>query len=228
MNQFSVLNKLSVLTHAVANDAPNGKRSREVDALNVDSEQPAPGKKVKTTVTKSKHQHEVDDPPTVEQVTTTKKPRTEKAAKVSEPQALARRSERAHAMTLAAPPKRKRRTKAEMAADKAKADEEKKRLEDIAQENHRARVQMDIAEDIDRAETATRTIRTFGDLEDDSGEEFVGLADIEDSELDDEAADALTLKVSFPNRKKASKVLTSPNRKPTMRFKKNSKPSKHS
>jgi len=58
-------------------------------------------------------------------------------------------------------------------------------------------VQMDVDEDIDRAETAARTIRTFGDLEDDSGEEFIGYAEVEDSESesDSEAQDALMLKV---------------------------------
>jgi len=112
--------------NAAANNAPKGKRSREVDV-----EQPAPGKKAKTAVSKSKRQCKVDNPPTVEseQVVATKKTRTGKDPKVSEPRAPhtpARCSGRAHTTTLTAPPKRKRRTKEEIAADKAKADQEKR------------------------------------------------------------------------------------------------------
>lgn len=60
---------------------------------------------------------------------------------------------------------------------------------------------MDIDKDIDRAETVTRTIRTFANLDEESSEEFVGYADIEDSEseLEDEVEDALTMKVRFPS-----------------------------
>ena len=88
-----------------------------------------------------------------------------------------------------------------MAADKAKADAEKKEKEELMRENVRKMAQMDIDEDIDRAETAARTIRTFAELEDESGEEFVGYADVEDSdsELDGRAEDALTLKVRLVN-----------------------------
>jgi hypothetical protein len=169
----------------------------------VDVEQPAPGKKAKTAVSKSKRQREVDDPPTVEsEQGATKKTRVGKDPNVSEPRtpcAPARRSGRAHTTTLTAPPKRKRRTKEEIAADKAKAEQEKKRLEELALENHRAMVQMDVDEDIDRVETAARTIRTFGDLEDDSGEEFIGHAEVEDSESESDckAEDALMLKVRY-------------------------------
>lgn len=134
---------------------------------------------------------------TVKQVVTTKKARTQQAPEVSKPQAPARRSVRAHATALTAPPKRKRRTKEEIAADKAKAEAEKKQLEELAQQNHRAMVQMDITEDIDRVETTAQTIRTFNDLEDNSGEEFIGYVEVEDSESDDEAEDSLTLKVRF-------------------------------
>lgn len=51
-------------------------------------EQPAPGKKAKEAVSKSKRQYEIDDSPTVEpeQVVTTKKMRTVKDPTVSEPQ----------------------------------------------------------------------------------------------------------------------------------------------
>jgi len=59
---------------------------------------------------------------------------------------------------------------------------------------------MDINEDINRAETATRTIRTFAELENESGEEFIGYAAVEDSqsESDGQAEDGLTLKVRLP------------------------------
>lgn len=191
--------------NATASTVPKGKTTRKADAIDaMEVEQPAPGKKAKVVVSKSKRQHEIDNPPTIEheQAVATKKMRTEKHPTVSEPQAPAapaQRSDRAHPTTLAAPQKRKRRTKAEMAADKAKADAEKKRLEDLTQENHRAMAQMDIDEDIDRSKTAARTIRNFAAIENDSGEEFVGFADIQDSESESngEAEDVLTLKVRF-------------------------------
>lgn len=87
-----------------------------------------------------------------------------------------------------------------MAADKAKAEAEQKQLEELTQENHLAMMQMDIDEDIDRAETATRTIRNFSAIENDSGKEFVGYTNIPDSkssESDGEAEDLLRLKVRF-------------------------------
>ena len=117
-----------VAHNPAANSAPKGKRSRAANGTDVvDTDQPVPGKKAKIGVSKSKCQHEADDLPTAEpeQVATTKKTRTRKDPKVSEHQVPARRSERAHT-TLTAPPKRKRRTKIEIAADKAKAKEEKK------------------------------------------------------------------------------------------------------
>jgi len=43
-------------------------------------------------------------------------------------------------------------------------------------------VQMDLAEDVDRAGTTARTIRTLKNIQEESGEEFVGYADIVDSE----------------------------------------------
>lgn len=60
-------------------------------------------------------------------------------------------------------------------------------------------VQLDIDEDINRAETTTQTIRTLTDLENDSGKEFIGYADVEDSECesDGDAEDTLMLKVRF-------------------------------
>lgn len=99
------------------------------------------------------------------------------------------------------PQKRKRRTQAQIAADKAEANAEKQRQEDLTQENQRAMVQMDIDEDINRAEIAARTVRTFANLDNDSNEEFIGYADIKDSESesDGDADNASTLKVRFPS-----------------------------
>lgn len=186
-----------------ANTVPKGKRSLEVDIINVEAAQPAPGKKARTAVSKSKQQVKADNPPTSEpdQVVTTKKTRTRKEPKVPEPEAQVRRSDRPQNAMPAGPQKRKRRTKEEIAADKARAEAEKKRQEELTQENHRILAQMDVDEDIDRAETATRTIRTFAELEDGSGEEFLGFAAIEDSESESDggAEDALTLKVRFPS-----------------------------
>lgn len=88
-----------------------------------------------------------------------------------------------------------------MAADKATADAEKKKLEDAAKENQLAMEKMDIDKDNYRAEVAARTIRTFNDLDDDSGEEFIGYANVKgsDSESDGEVHNALLLKVRFPS-----------------------------
>ena len=175
-----------------ANTAAKGKRLREADTVDVaEAAQAAPGKKARTAVSKSKQQHKANDTPTGES----------DQVVASEPEAPVRCSERPHIEKPAAPQKQKRRTKAEMAADKAKADVEKKEKEELTRENVRKMAQMDIDEDIDRAETAARTIRTFAELEDESGEEFVGYADVEDSdsELDGRAEDALTLKVRLVN-----------------------------
>lgn len=56
-----------------ANTVPKGKRSLEVDILYVEAAQPAPGKKARTAVSKSKQQVKADNPPTSEpdQVVTT-------------------------------------------------------------------------------------------------------------------------------------------------------------
>ena len=201
-----------VAHNPAANSAPKGKRSCAADDTDMaDTDQPAPGKKAKTGVSKSKRQHKVDDPPSAEpeQVATTKKTRTRKDPRVSEHQVPAQCSERAHTI-LTAPPKRKRQTKNEIAADKAKAEEGKKRQEELTQENQCMMAQMDINEDLDRAETAAQTIRTFSDHEDHSGEEFVGYGDIEESEseLDGEAEEALKLKVRFLSWMKAKQLTT--------------------
>ncbi|KAF8812151.1 hypothetical protein BYT27DRAFT_7252111 [Phlegmacium glaucopus] len=179
--------------------ATKGKRSLEVDTLNVvEVAQPPPGKKAKTAVSKSKQQVKADNPPTSEpdQVVTTRTTRTRKEPKQPKPEAQVQHSDQAHIAKPAGPQKRKRRTREEIAADKAKAEAEKKRQEELTKENHHIMAKMDIDKDIDRAETAIRTIRTFAEIEDESGEEFIGYAAIEDSEseLDGGAEDALTLK----------------------------------
>ncbi|KDR66446.1 hypothetical protein GALMADRAFT_232506 [Galerina marginata CBS 339.88] len=68
---------------------------------------------------------------------------------------------------------------------------------------------MDIDEDIDRAETAARTIRTFAELEDESGEDFIGYTAVDDSESESDggAEDALTLKETNKALQKQIKAL---------------------
>ncbi|KIM39261.1 hypothetical protein M413DRAFT_29440 [Hebeloma cylindrosporum] len=181
---------------STAQKAKTTKHLHKADTVAVvEAEQPAPAKKSKSSVSNPKRQREVDDPPIIESNVTAKKARTAKEPKLLEPQPHTRRSDRAQTTTQAAPQKRKRRTKAEIAADKAKADAERKRQEELTQDNRRAMIQMDIDEDIDREETGARTIRTLASIENDSGEEFVGYADVQDtSESDSEAVNALTLK----------------------------------
>lgn len=73
-------------------------------------------------------------------------------------------------------------------------------------------VQIDINKDIDRAETAARTIRTFDDLERDSetGEEFEGYNDISQGEDSDPDSDGQTndLKVRYFSQFMSREVLT--------------------
>ena len=194
-----------------AKNAPKSKRSREAnDVAVVEAEQPMPAKKA--TVGRPKRQR--DDAATVESglLAPTKRARTtpsnpKKDPKPPQPQSPVWRSNRTRIQTSAVTQRKKRRTKDEVAADKAKADAEKKQQEELTEENHRAMEQMDINEDIARSETAARTIRTFGDLERDSetdGEEFVGFDDISggedsDSDSDSHAKDAVNLKVRYPS-----------------------------
>jgi hypothetical protein len=119
---------------------------------------------------------------------------------------------RSKTAAAAATQKRKRRTKDEIAADNARADAEKKRQKELTEENHRVVAQMDINEDIDRAETAAQTIRTFGDLERDSetGEEFEGYNDVSQGEDSDPDSDGQTndLKVRYFSQFMSREVLT--------------------
>jgi len=192
--------------------APKGKRSREADATTVESEQPAQAKRVRTTASNTKRQCEIDDTAWAETelVAPTKKmktapkmtsaPKRKKDTNIS-PQ----RSNRAQTNAPAAPQKRKRRTKEEIAADKAKADAEKRQKEELIEQNHRAMMRMDIDEDIDRAEMAAQTIRTFADLDrktESDVEDFVGCLDVSssgdsDSDSNGHAENAVKLKVSF-------------------------------
>ena len=201
---------LAMLTGSTAKDKTNGdrpKHQRKVGNVATEPEQLAP---VKKAVGRPKRQHnEVDEAATVEseQLAPTKKARVTCTTDPNTPrlQSPARRSNRARTQTLPgaqAAQKRKQRTKEEIAADKAKADAEKKKWEELTKENHRALEQMDIHEDISRAETAIRTIRTFGDLNRDSemdGEEFVGFNNIasSDSDTDGHTEDPVNLKVRY-------------------------------
>ncbi|KAF8164330.1 hypothetical protein BJ912DRAFT_1068402 [Pholiota molesta] len=132
-----------------------------------------------------------------EQAPHPKKPRTRKvveetlaapASPVQHPArpAAARRSTRTTTNTKAPAvgQKRKRCTKAEMAADKVAAETEKTRLEELAIENQKKITQMDLDEDINKMEMEAKTIRKFSDLNqltESSEEEFVGLNDVLDS-----------------------------------------------
>ena len=109
--------------------------------------------------------------------------------------------------------KRKRRTKAEIAADQAKAEMEKKQTEELTKKKNQKMEQMDINEDIDRAYTADRMIRTFSDLNHSSesgGEEFVGYnevsSDDSESDMDDGPADDVVTKVRFPSQLKSVEI----------------------
>lgn len=100
--------------------------------------------------------------------------------------------------------KRKWCTKEEIEADKAKAVAEKKRKEELTQENHCIIDQMDIDKDKDREKIASQTIRTFTDLEcnSESGEEFTSFNSVssdDDSNMSDSEVpmDMMKLKVSF-------------------------------
>ena len=120
---------------------------------------------------------------------------------------------------LAAPQKRKRRTKEEIAADKAAAEAKKRQEEVLTQEKHCAMAQMDIDEAIDRAEMVAQTVRTFADLdrETESGvEEFVGYNSVSSSEDSDVGSDGhghaevpVKLKVRLLCQFRSSAILTS-------------------
>ena len=103
----------------------------------------------------------------------------------------------------ATPQRRKQQTREEIAADKAKADAEKRQKEELIKQNRRAMMRT-----FDRAETAAKTIRTFADLDRRTEldvEEFVGYHDVSDSENSDSDSDghaesAVKLKVRFLSR----------------------------
>ena len=205
------------LESAPAKKSTVRKRPREADdTAVVELEPPALGKKAKITVSKAKRQREDDDAVVKdsEQVAPTKKvktaPTNTKKTDTQQPEGPGgRRSSRTQTKTpKATTAKRARRTKDEIAADKAKAEAEKRRQQQLTEENHKEMIRMDANEDINRAETAARAIRTFTDLDRDSGgEEFTGYDEVssgEDSDIDDESddgysEDAATLKVRFPS-----------------------------
>ena len=57
---------------------------------------------------------------------------------------------------------------------------------------------MDVEDDLDRARTATETIRRLSDIASDSdGEEFIGFNKVSSSLSDDDSEQAKDLKVSF-------------------------------
>lgn len=203
-----------------AKPAPKSKRSREAaeaeDTMTVELEQPAPGpvKKAKTTAGNPKRQRDADDTARAEteQAVPTKKmktaPKKTETAPKKDENISPRRSSRVPSKAPAAPQKRKRRTKEEMAADKAKADAEKRQKEELTEKNRQAMMRMDINEDIDRAEAVAKTIRTFTDIDrakiqvESDAEEFVGYNEVSSSddsvsESGGRAEDAAKSKVRF-------------------------------
>jgi hypothetical protein len=194
------------------------------DTSTVESEQCAPAKNGKPSDGMPKRQRDVDATAAAEekQAAPTKKPRTAPKQAKDKPDVSTRRSGRAQTKAPAAPQRRKRRTPEEMAADKAKAEAKKRQQEELTQQNHRTMAQMDIDEDIDRAETAAQTVRTFADLNHDteSGvEEFVGYNSVSGSDDSDPGSDGhpevpLQLEVRLLHQFRYSSVLTSYNRKP--------------
>lgn len=181
--------------------AKNGKPSAKSkssctanDTGTVELEQPANNGKSSTS--KPKRQREVDTTAVTddEQTAPMKKPKTAPKTAKNKPDISPRpqRSSRATSKVPVAPQKRKRRTKEEIAADKAAAEAKKRQQEVLTQEKHCAMAQMDIDEDIDRAEMATQTIRTFTDLDretESSVEEFVGYNSVSSSDDSDLGSD---------------------------------------
>lgn len=191
--------------------ATRAKRPRETTVIESEL---APAKKNKFTVGKAKRGREDSDDDTAaidpEHVVPTKKVKTAPTSKTNietQSQDGARRSSRSRTKTPKAKAKKTRRTKEEITADKARAEEEKKQQKLLTEKKDKAMIQMDTVEDVNRAETAARAIRTFADLDRDSaGEEFVGYDEISSEDSTDSAGesesgsdDAVKLKVRFLN-----------------------------
>jgi hypothetical protein len=80
---------------------------------------------------------------------------------------------------------RKRRTKAEIEADKAATAEAKKQQEDKVKATDRWMAQINMDEDKDRAETAARTIRRLSNIQELDQEEFVGHNNVSSTKSDE-------------------------------------------
>jgi hypothetical protein len=80
---------------------------------------------------------------------------------------------------------RKRRTKAEIEANKAAAPEAKKQQEDKVKATDRWMAQINMDEDKDQAERGARTIRRLSDIQELDQEEFVGYDDVSLTESDE-------------------------------------------
>ena len=187
--------------------APRGKRSHEADdTATVALEQPAQAKRVRTTASNPKRQREVDNTTSVATELAPPTKKTKMAPKKKKDTNLSpRRSNRTQTSVPAAPQRRKRRTREEIVADKAKADAEKRQKEELIKLNRHAMMRMDIDEDVNRAETAAKTIRTFADLDrrtESDVEEFVGYLNVSssgdsDSNSNGHAENTGKLKVRF-------------------------------
>jgi hypothetical protein len=107
-----------------------------------------------------------------------------------------RRSARSPRPTAKAIAKKRKRTTAEVQAAKAAAEEAKKKKAEDEQEAHRHLARMDIDDDRERVQIATRAIRRLSDMaSEDEGEEFVGFNDTFSSSSD-EAVGVENLRVS--------------------------------
>ncbi|KAF8149100.1 hypothetical protein B0H34DRAFT_195237 [Crassisporium funariophilum] len=146
------------VSKAVTKASAKGKRGRDaVDkppAPDIDTEQSAPPKRARTA---------------------------KKNLSVPEDKPAARHSARNNVKAPTMAPKRKRRTKEQIASDNAAAEIEKLRLKVLEEEKREQMRQLDLEEDVNRIDEDTGMIRKFTDLDQKSGsseEEFDGYNDV--------------------------------------------------
>lgn len=154
-------------TESATNKKVTSKRAREPEELVHESE-PAPAKKAKTLTNKLNTESHV------------------------------RRSARSPRPThKVVAEKKKRQNAAEVKAAKAATKEAKKRKVEAEQEAHCRLAEMDIDDDRERAQVATRAIRRLSDVaSEEEGEEFIGFDEASSSSSDD-AEDVHDFQVSL-------------------------------
>ena len=120
--------------------APKGKHSCGADdATAIALEQPAQAKRVRTTTSNPKRQREVDNTTSVETELAPPTKKIKTAPKKKKDMNLSPRwSNRTQTNVPATPQRRKQQTREEIAADKAKADAEKRQKEELIKQNRRA------------------------------------------------------------------------------------------